>query len=163
MAKLRRTRPVVVAGSLIGCGLGAMFDGIVLHQILQWHNMLSNVTPPVDMASMKYNMFWDGVFHAAVWAITAAGVLWLWIVARRSEARFSHAAFGGSLLIGWGGFNLVEGLIDHHLLQLHHVRPGELQHVWDLAFLAWGGLMLAAGALLVRRASHPRRALNLAY
>ena len=28
----------------------------------------------------------------------------------------------GVLLAGWGGFNLVEGLVDHQLLGIHHVR-----------------------------------------
>jgi uncharacterized membrane protein len=27
---------------LLGIGLGGFFDGIVLHQILQWHHMLSD-------------------------------------------------------------------------------------------------------------------------
>jgi uncharacterized membrane protein len=52
---------------------------------------------------------------------------------------------------GWGAFNLVEGLIDHQLLGLHHVRDdlgGPLG--WDIAFLASGVLLIAVGAALVR-------------
>ena len=30
------------------------------------------------------------------------------------------AAFTGDLLHGWGTFNLIEGVVDHHLLNLHH-------------------------------------------
>src|SRR6187551_1598945 len=51
--------PVISAGILIGAGLGGFLDGVLLHQILQWHNMLSSVRPPVDLVSMKYNMVWD--------------------------------------------------------------------------------------------------------
>ena len=57
----------------------------------------------------------------------------------------------GALLAGWGGFNLVEGLINHHLLGLHHVRDdlgGPL--AWDLGFLALGAAQLVAGMLLIR-------------
>ena len=59
---------------LLGLGLGGFVDGIVLHQILQWHNMLSSVRPPVDMESMRYNMTFDGLFHAATWMVTALGI-----------------------------------------------------------------------------------------
>jgi uncharacterized membrane protein len=29
----------------------------------------------------------------------------------------------GIMAIGWGIFNIVEGIVDHHILQIHHVRP----------------------------------------
>jgi uncharacterized membrane protein len=48
-------------------------------------------------------------------------------------------------------FNVVEGLVDHHLLNLHHVRPGPDELVYDLAFLAWGAAMLLVGWVLARR------------
>jgi uncharacterized membrane protein len=28
-------------GLLLGAGLGGFFDGILFHQLLQWHNMVS--------------------------------------------------------------------------------------------------------------------------
>ncbi|MCK1539441.1 DUF2243 domain-containing protein, partial [Bradyrhizobium sp. 176] len=31
----------ISAGVLLGLGLGGFFDGIVFHQLLQWHHMLS--------------------------------------------------------------------------------------------------------------------------
>lgn len=163
MTKPRRIGPVVMAGCLLGCGLGALFDGIVLHQILQWHNLLSSVTPPTDLAAMKYNMLWDGLFHAVAWLVTAAGVARLWSLTRRSEALLSSSAFVGALLAGWGAFNLLEGLIDHQWLGLHHVHPGEHELAWDLGFLAWGAIMLAAGGWLMQRARGRARSIHLAY
>lgn len=59
----------------------------------------------------------------------------------------------GTLLLGWGIFNLAEGLVDHHLLGLHHVRAGPNQLVYDLGFLVWGALMFFGGWSLVRRGS----------
>ena len=46
---------------------------------------------------------------------------------------------------GWGAFNLVEGLVDHHLLGLHHVRDGAAQLAYDLAFLVLGALLVLVG------------------
>ena len=49
------------------------------------------------------------------------------------------------MLVGWGIFNLVEGLVDHHVLGIHHVRAGEHQLAWDLGFLALGGALVLGG------------------
>src|SRR5215207_4484324 len=62
----------VSAGILFGLGLGGLFDGIVLHQILQWHHMLTNVGYPADSVdNLKVNTFWDGIFHASTYLFTA--------------------------------------------------------------------------------------------
>ena len=147
-----RVRPLVSAGLILGIGLGGFVDGIVFHQILQWHNMLSSVTPPVDLVSMKYNMVWDGVFHALTWILCAVGVALLFRAGRRSDVVWSGRLLVGSLLGGWGLFNLVEGLIDHQLLGIHHVHPGDGQLAWDLGFVTLGGigLMLLGFAIAVR-------------
>src|SRR5215204_3867153 len=56
----------VSAGILFGLGLGGFFDGIVLHQILQWHHMLTSAGYPADsVENLKINTFWDGLFHGA--------------------------------------------------------------------------------------------------
>jgi uncharacterized membrane protein len=134
------------AGLTLGIGLGGFLDGILLHQIVQWHNMGSAVVPPVTMDAMRRNMTWDGFFHLAVWAVTLVGVCWLLTDARRGAALPTPRAFTGQLLLGWGGFNLVEGLIDHHILDLHHVRdlPAHVP-AYDWLFLGLGG----AGLLLL--------------
>ena len=62
--------------------------------------------------------------------------------------------FTGALLAGWGLFNLVEGIIDHHLLNLHHVVERLGKSVFDYAFLASGVLLLVVGCLLIRAARH---------
>jgi uncharacterized membrane protein len=55
-------------------------------------------------------------------------------------------------LAGWGLFNLVEGTINHHLLQLHRVNP-EATHplAWDVGFLVLGAILLVGGSFLARR------------
>jgi uncharacterized membrane protein len=86
--------------------------------------MGSAVVPPVTMEAMSRNMVWDGLFHLATWTITVVGVFFLWDVGRRGTLAPTSALlpFVGQLLIGWGAFNLVEGLVDHHVLGLHHIR-----------------------------------------
>lgn len=146
-------RPIVAAGIFLGMGLGGFFDGIVLHQILQWHHLVSSVMPPTDLQNLQLNTLADGIFHAGTWVITAIGLGLLWRASRTPGVLWSTSAFVGSLLVGWGLFNLAEGVINHQLLALHHVRPGENQFAWDMAFLAWGLVMLLGGLAMVRRSA----------
>jgi uncharacterized membrane protein len=141
---------LVSAGVLLGCGLGGFVDGILLHQILQWHNMLSSVRPPLDLIDMKFNMLWDGLFHAFTWLMVCLGLWRLWVAGERADVPWSARTFTGALLLGWGLFNLVEGLIDHQLLGIHHVHPGQGELLWDLGFLALGALQSVTGGLLIR-------------
>jgi uncharacterized membrane protein len=141
---------------LLGIGLGGFVDGIVLHQVMQWHNMLSAVMPPTTMEAMQANMRADGLFHLATWGVTFAGVLALWSAFGKGGALPSTRTFLGHMLAGWGWFNLVEGLVDHHLLQLHHVRDLP-EHVpaYDWAFLLVGGVGFIVLGMLLRN-SRPR-------
>lgn len=151
----RPWRPVALAGVLLGFGLGGFFDGIVFHQILQWHHMLSAHPDPTVAGDLRLNVLVDGLFHAATYLLTVTGLALLWRAWRISDARPSPAVLLGAILAGWGVFNLVEGTINHHLLGIHRVRPdgpgGAL--LWDLGFLLWGAGMLAIGLALLRRAT----------
>ena len=106
---------IISAGILLGTGMGGFVDGIVLHQILQWHNMLSTVRPPVDLVEMKYNMVWDGLFHAFTWITVAAGLWRLWVAGKRSDVPWSTRTLLGSMGMGWGLFNFIEGIIEEML------------------------------------------------
>ena len=144
-------RKASAAGILLGIGLGGFVDGIVLHQILQWHNMFSNWYPPMTMENMSFNMVWDGVFHAAVWIATLAGVLLLWHAAYYGNPIPVLKVFIGQMILGWGLFNLVEGIIDHQLLAIHYVRQVPNYQVYNLTFLAIGGvLFIVLGWALMR-------------
>ena len=64
----------------------------------------------------------------------------------------------GGLLVGWGLFNLVEGMVDHHLLGVHHVRDDlGAPLAWDLGFLAVGALLVVGGVLLQRAGGRSMR------
>jgi len=130
-------RPLIAAGTLLGIGMGGFVDGIVFHQILQLHSMLSARRPRTSVVNLEVNMFWDGVFHAFTWLMTAAGVAMLFRAGRRADVPWSGRTLIGAMLAGWGTFNLVEGVIDHHVLHVHHVVEslGGVSK-WDWAFLA---------------------------
>lgn len=154
MSEAGRSSRVTLAGILIGIGMGGFVDGIVLHQILQWHNMLSNVVPPHTMDAMRANMTWDGLFHALTWLITLVGILRLRSAAYARDLIPSVRTFAGQLILGWGVFNLVEGVIDHQILGLHNVREVSNATVYNLTFLAVGGvLFIVIGWLLMRAGS----------
>jgi len=144
----------VSAGILFGLGLGGFFDGIVLHQLLQWHHMLTSAGyPPDSVPNLQVNTFWDGVFHASTYLFVLAGLIVLWRHARGMHRRWSWRLLPSSMLIGFGAFNLVEGVVDHHMLGLHHVNetvPRDQWIYWDVGFLGWGAAMLVGGWLGLR-------------
>ena len=145
---------LIAAATLLGVGLGGFLDGIVFHHLLQWHNMVSSIIVPVDVATMKINMAWDGVFAGATWVFTVVGLALLWRAGQRPNVPWSSKTFIGSLALGWGLFNLVEGILDHHILRIHHVRPGIHEMTWDLAYLGLGVFLVAIGCALVRAGRH---------
>ena len=146
---------LTVPGLLLGLGLGGLLDGIVLHQVLQWHHMGTDhgvhaSFPMTTVASLEDNTLWDGLFHAATWLLIVVGLYLLW-AALRNGTSARATALTGLLFTGWGIFNLVEGVVDHLVLGIHHVRDdlgGPL--AWDLGFLAFGALLVVVGLALVR-------------
>ncbi len=147
--------PPKLPAFLFGLGLGGFIDGIVLHQLLQWHHLLSDTGdhPMTTVTGLEANTVADGFFHLSTWLFVAAGMaltISAWQHGRLAPPWRAHI---GMLLVGWGVFNLVEGVIDHQILGIHHVRDdlgGPL--AWDLGFLALGAALVAVGAALVRSA-----------
>jgi uncharacterized membrane protein len=141
------------AGLLLGIGFGGFFDGIVLHQILQWHHLLTSTGehPATTVIGLEANTLADGLFHAFTFAASLTGLFLLWS-AMRHGARVAGRELVGWMLAGWGGFNLVEGLVDHQLLTLHHVNYANVV-LWDTIFLALGAALLVGGISLARRAA----------
>ena len=146
----RTTRPLTTAGIAIGIGMGGFIDGIVFHQILQIHNMLSARIPIDTLVGAKINMVWDGLFHVVVCSATAIGIVLLWKAIKRPDVVLSGRALFGSTLLGFGLFNAVEGLVDHHILNLHHVYERAGQSIWDYVFLASGVALMLTGWSMIR-------------
>lgn len=144
--------PLTTTSLVLGIGFGGFIDGIVLHQILQWHQMLSARLPPTDYVAKSVNMFWDGIFHAFTLVVCLVGVVLLWRLLGRKDIERSGWLLAGGMLAGWGIFNIIEGVIDHHLLKLHNVKeissnPG----FWNFGFLGLSVLMILLGFGIMRR------------
>jgi uncharacterized membrane protein len=93
---------------LLGVGLGGFVDGIVFHQILQWHHMLSNEGgyPASTLGGLKDNTLADGLFHAVAWL---AVVLGLTVLGRRSadwRSALNGRALLGWIVLGWGSLQI---------------------------------------------------------
>ena len=149
-----RARPPVLPGILLGLGFGGFVDGIVLHQVLQWHHMISDTAahPPTTVSGLEANTLADGIFHAATWTVTALGVWLLWRAAKQGRRFVADRAFLGWVLAGWGAFNIADALLFHFVLGLHHIREGAANETaYDVAWLILGCVQLAAGWALSRR------------
>lgn len=160
-------RSLRLPGIVLGAGLGGFVDGILLHQILQWHHMLTSTDtdrigvdsyPADTVHGLQMNTVWDGLFHTFTWLAVLVGLALLYSRVTTARRRvWTSRALWGWVLVGWGLFNLVEGIIDHHVLGIHHVRSGEHQTLWDLGFLVLGLALVVVGWLIQRSA----RALDL--
>lgn len=147
-----RVKPIVLAGILLGLGLGGFFDGIVLHQILQWHHMVSSHADPNIAGDLEFNVMMDGLFHVATYIFTVAGIIFLWRAWQTPVVPKSGRTLFGAAILGWGVFNLVEGIVNHHLLAIHHVWPDGPGPVfaWDVGFLIWGLAFIVGGYAIIR-------------
>lgn len=142
-------RPITGAGIALGFALGGFFDGILLHQILQWHHLLSGLDGP-HWRSLSVQVMADGLFHALMYVIALVGLWKLWR-ARRTAATTSNRRFIGMVMMGFGLWHMADGMIAHWLLGLHHIRMDAQSVVaWDLLFFLTGGLILVAGLMLAR-------------
>jgi uncharacterized membrane protein len=128
------------AGLALGAGIAGSVDGILLHQLLQWHHVIMMGGPPVWM-------FTDGLFHTLAVSLLVWGTYMLWRTCKL-HLLLTDRQMQANLLVGAGGFNLLEGIIDHHLLQIHHVKPGPHQLSWDLLYLAIAAVLLVWGLRL---------------
>jgi uncharacterized membrane protein len=83
-------------GIVLGIGLGGFVDGILLHQVLQWHHLLSSTDsdnigvryyPTDTVDGLRMNTLGDGAFHVVTcttfqdlrgwWRWSVVDVVWL--------------------------------------------------------------------------------------
>jgi uncharacterized membrane protein len=145
----------------MGIGIGGFFDGIVFHQILQWHGMLTNRIPPDTLVNKSVNMFWDGIFHLFTLIAVIIGFISMTRLLRKKNIDPSPKLVIGGFFGGWGLFNLVEGLIHHHLLKLHNVKEFALNvAAWNYGFLASGLIMILLGYFIIKTKSYSSKRLE---
>src|SRR5687768_16131545 len=105
--QLMENKKLQAAGILLGVGIGGFIDGIVFHQILQFHSMLSAKLPQDNLINVKTSMVWDGFFHAFTLLAIILGLKMLWEAMQEQRGSGRHLI--GWICSGWGIFNLVEG------------------------------------------------------
>jgi uncharacterized membrane protein len=147
-------RQLKIAGEVLGFGMGGFLDGIVLHQLLQWHHFVSNVYPSDTVQGLQLNTLWDGIFHSATYVITAVGLVLLWRAINQTGAAQSPRIIWGSFLIGIGIFHIADSVINHWILQIHHIRDGANAFAYDLGFFIIGLIVLVIGLRLLRFERH---------
>ncbi len=144
-----KKRFLIVGSFILGFGFLGALDGIIFHQILQWHSVIMDTTRTGQIVS-------DGIFHLAVSIALVLGGILLWLAGKPTDIAKGVRDVLGWFLIGGGTFNLVEGIINHHILQIHRVKPDDPNAMmYDLAFLASGVLLILIGMTFKRR-SHKK-------
>jgi uncharacterized membrane protein len=142
---------IKLPGIILGVGLGGFFDGILLHQLLQWHHMFSSIDDVDTVPGLRMNTLGDGLFHTVTWLSVLIGLGMLYSrVAESRRAVWGSSVLWGWIIVGWGAFNLVEGVVDHQILGIHHVRQGPHQLAWDLGFLLSGVVLMLVGWAIQR-------------
>ena len=139
----------MLAAGMIGLGVMAAVDEIVFHQLLDWHHFYDRSTRGVALLS-------DGLLHATELIVIVAG-FFLFADLRRRQALAPGAARAGFLL-GLGGFQLFDGLVDHKVLRVHQVRYAVDLLPYDLAWNLGAVILLIFGGILAWRSrdeGHP--------
>ena len=149
------------AGVLLGMALGGFFDGILLHQILQWHHLLSAVEgqPWLDL---RMQLVADGLFHVLMYAVLVAALVLLY----KARQEFVLDGAGRYLLattvVGFGVWNVLDSIVFHWVLQIHHIKMDAASPLlWDLAwFVVFGVLVLLLGLRMQRSTGRPGSAIS---
>ncbi|ESW73537.1 hypothetical protein X773_27385 [Mesorhizobium sp. LSJC285A00] len=147
---------------LLGFALGGFFDGIVLHQILQWHHLLSGVADPVG-SDLRFQIMADGLFHLFMYVLAVAGTVLL-VAARAAGARpgttteILRLAFAG-----FGVWHVVDAVVFHWLLGLHRIKMNsDLPLAWDIAWLVIFGIVPLVLVLVLPNRGGPARGASAA-
>ncbi|QRM35211.1 DUF2243 domain-containing protein [Microvirga sp. VF16] len=135
------------SGYLLGFAFGGFFDGILLHQILQWHHLLSTI----NSEDIRFQVAADGYFHALMYVIAAIGLWMLW-ASRTEPDRPSGRLLFATILIGFGVWHVVDSVLSHWLLGIHRIRVDSGSPLfWDLLWFGLFGILPSAIGWMIGR------------
>lgn len=142
--------PLVAAGLLMGASFGRVVDTMIFHQIYQWYLRLSVRMLPATFVSLRMHLF-----YIVVWFLFVIGLVVLWRAGRGKMFPRSGRAFIGALMVGWGLFNAVEGLVVRQLFSFDRVvEYASPVPLWDIVFMLKGVALLAIGWEFMREGRH---------
>jgi len=137
------------SGVLAGVGLVAFIDETVFHQLLHWHHFYDKSTTDVGLVS-------DGLFHALGFFAVVSGLFLFADLRRRQSLNWTR--WIGGVLLGAGGFQLYDGLIQHKLMRLHQIRYQVDVIPYDVTWNVIAALMIGLGIVLTIRSRSGRGA-----
>ena len=143
------TRTALVGGGVFGIGLAALLDVLVFHLILQSHHLLSNWYEPHTHTGLQQNIYYDGLFALGMLGVMLVGAGVIWWAVNGSTQPLSTLALVGSILVGMGLFNSVDGIVSHYLLDIHDVVHGTT--VWNPPWILVSVVLFLLGAALLHR------------
>ena len=136
-------RPLLLWGGTVGFALGSIVDVVVFHLVFQHHHLLSGYIDPHSTEGLRTNVRYDGLFLTVALVLLVIGGAMVWRTANRA----------GSVLVGAGTFNVLDGIVSHYLLNAHDVVHGT--EAWNPHWIVVSLLLLGAGRWLLNRADGP--------
>lgn len=131
---------------IIGVAFSGFFDGVLLHQVLQWHHLLS-LAPGEAFRDPRIQIAGDGLFHVLMYGLALLGLARL---VKEMRLRPSRGAFWRGFAIGFGAWNVLDAVVFHWILRWHRIRlDAEAPLAWDLGWLVAFGLVPLVLGLLV--------------
>lgn len=145
-------RPLRLGAATLGFAIGGFFDGILLHQVLQWHHLLSGVAGDGDGPSLRFQILSDGLFHVLHYVLAALGLWLLWRGRAALSVPGAARSLGAATLIGFGAWHVLDAVLFHWVLGLHRIRmQAENLLLWDILWLVpFGVAPLIAGLIMDR-------------
>lgn len=154
----KNCRALLISGIFLGIGIAGFIDEAVFHQLLQWHNFYWNT-------NRHGQIFSDGLFHIGSTLILIAGGINLWRT-RTSPNPLRAKLILSAILIGAGGFNVYDGVVQHVIFHFHLVNERVCplpmsgnNSIWncpkdipyEIVWISIGLVIAAAGILRWRR------------
>jgi uncharacterized membrane protein len=151
-------RRLTFAAFCLGFALSGFFDGILLHQVLQWHHLFSGLEDRGGaFADLRFQVLADGYFHVLMYLIAGVALLLLWRARKDFQAAGASRALLSWGLIGFGVWHFVDAVASHWVLGIHRIRTDAGDPlVWDVGWLVlFGAIPLALGLWLRRGRDGP--------
>jgi len=144
------TRKYEWAGYALGFGLGGFFDGILLHQVLQWHHLLSGIEEARQ--DIRVLILADGAFHVLMYVVTGIGLWLLWRGRQEFSAPGADRRLFANALIGFGFWHVLDSVLSHWILGIHRIRMDVDDPLfWDLLWFGLFGIVPLLLGWFVRR------------